>query len=204
LQTLPSAIARQKGKKKQVADGQGATISSDSGLLTHENGSGINYGSTLSVYGDATTTPQNDQAEASSAPSPFRALLVPRVIILMTSYAFIAFIDMSSQVLRPLVYSTSVTLGGLGFDPYRIGMIMGIWGFINAFVQALILGPVIKRFGARKVQIVTQINYVVIMALYPLLTLLARRAGRVDINVWAVMVVQLIFQMSGGIAYGML
>jgi MFS family permease len=136
------------------------------------------------------------------SPSPFRALLVPRIMIIMSSYAFFAFVDMSIQVLLPLVCSTSVPLGGLGFDPYRIGTIMGTWGFINAFFQGFLLGPTIRRFGSRKCYIASQMNLVVIIGLYPLLTSFARRAGRVDAKVWVVLVVQLILQMSSYLAYG--
>jgi MFS family permease len=122
----------------------------------------------------------------------------------MASYGFLAFIDMCIQVLLPLVYSTSIPLGGLGFDAYRIGTIMGTWGFINAIVQGLFLGPTVRRFGARRTFIASQMSFVVILGLYPVIAFSARRAGRVDATVWAVLLIQLILQFSRGLAYGAL
>jgi MFS family permease len=120
----------------------------------------------------------------------------------MANYGFLAFIDMCIQVLLPLVYSTSISMGGLGFDAYRIGTIMGAWGFINAIVQGLLIGPTVRRFGARKTFIAAQMSFVVIIGLYPVMVLSARRAGRVDATVWVVLIIQLILQLSRGLAYG--
>jgi MFS family permease len=120
----------------------------------------------------------------------------------MANYAFLAFDDMCVQVLLPLVFSTSIPLGGLGFDHYRIGTIVGAWGFTNAFVQGFLLGPIVRRFGARKPFIASQMSYAVVIGLYPPLTYFSQRAGRADAKVLVVMVVQLILQMSGSLGYG--
>lgn len=120
------------------------------------------------------------------------------------TYLFLCFIDMSSQVLRPLVYSTSIENGGLGFDPYTIGIIMGAWGIINALLQLFFLGKLIRRFGARKMYILSQINYLISFALYPLLTYLVRRSGTTDAKVWTVLIIQLLFHLTNSMSYGML
>jgi hypothetical protein len=140
----------------------------------------------------------------SEQPPPLSALLIPQVMIPIVTYMLLCFTDMSSQVLRPLVYSTSIANGGLGFDPYKIGSIMGTWGVINVCLQVFFLGRLIRRFGPRRMHILAQCSYVVIVGLYPLLSYFARRAGTVDGKVWAVMVVQLFFSMTNNMAYGML
>jgi MFS family permease len=122
----------------------------------------------------------------------------------MSSYAFLSFIDMCGQVLIPLVYSTSISFGGLGFDPYRIGIIMGSLGILNAFVQLVFFGRIIRKFGARNTFIVAQMAQVVIFGLYPLLTFFARHARRADSKVWAVLIIQLILMTGSAVAYGML
>lgn len=122
----------------------------------------------------------------------------------MSSYAFFAFTDMCCVVLLPLVYSTSISLGGLGFDPYRIGVIMSALGILNSLVQIIFFGPIIRKLGARSTFIIAQIAFVVIIGLYPLLSFFTRRAGRVDLSASAVLSMQLIFQTWIGMAYGML
>lgn len=208
VQTLPSAIVRRKEEKKRYAAAKAANSNPNSttGLLSDDNDiNDINYGSTvidLQSGCNNESTAQRVLTGVAGAPPPLHTLLVPRVMITMTSYGFLAFVDMCVHVLQPLVYSTSIPLGGLGFDPYRIGTIMGAWGLINALVQGLLLGPTVRQFGARKSFIASQISYVASLASYPLLTFFARRAGRVNAKVWVVLIVQLILRMASGLAYG--
>ena len=122
----------------------------------------------------------------------------------MSSLAFLCFMEMSCQVLIPLVYSTSIPLGGLGFDSYRIGIIMGTLGILNAFIQIVFFGRIIRKFGPRTTFIVGQMSHVVTLGLYPLLTFFAQRAGRVDFKVWAVLIIQLFFSTWIIVAYGVL
>ncbi|KAF8228343.1 MFS general substrate transporter [Tricholoma matsutake] len=207
-ETLPSAIVRRKEEKKRYAAAKAANSNPNSttGLLSDDNDiNDINYGSTvidLQSGCNNESTAQRVLPGVAGAPPPLHTLLVPRVMITMTSYGFLAFVDMCVHVLQPLVYSTSIPLGGLGFDPYRIGTIMGAWGLINALVQGLLLGPTVRQFGARKSFIASQISYVASLASYPLLTFFARRAGRVNAKVWVVLIVQLILRMASGLAYG--
>lgn len=179
-------------------------MSSSTSLLPNENSiNAVNYGSTnitpQSV--DAEPATQSSLSGATEAPPLLRTLLVPRIMITMASYGFLAFVDKSVQALLPLVCSTSIPLGGLGLDPYRIGIIMGTLGSISSCFQFLV-GPTIRRFGARKSFIVSQMSWIVVIGFYPLLTYCARRAGRVDATVWVILIIQLTFQMTRGLAYG--
>ncbi|KAF8896549.1 major facilitator superfamily multidrug-resistance, DHA1 sub-family [Infundibulicybe gibba] len=120
-------------------------------------------------------------------PPPLNTLFIPQVLIPLLNYMFLTFTDMSIQALRPLMFSTSIELGGLGLDPYKIGMIMGIWGFINAMIQLNFLSASIRKFGQER--------------LYPILGYLARRSGRMDTMVWILLIIQLTFQMSTYFAF---
>ncbi|RDB26338.1 Protein ZINC INDUCED FACILITATOR-LIKE 1 [Hypsizygus marmoreus] len=202
-ETLPAAVLREKKRKaKAAAQFTDANPSSMTSLLGGENGT--TYGSNGFVealendYTPEVGVPHSSEPDVdpSHAPPPFRALLVPKVLIPLMVYAFLTFVDMSTQVLLPLIYSTSISMGGLGFDPYRIGLIMGTWGVINAVVQLCFLGKLIRKFGPRKIQIIAQSSYVVVLSTYPLLNFFARRAGTVDVKVWAVIIIQLTFAMT--------
>jgi MFS family permease len=64
--------------------------------------------------------------------------------------------------------------------PYDIGLILGICGICNAIVQVLFGGRVIRRFGPRRMFIAGFCALMVEFAMYPLISFLAQRAGRVD------------------------
>lgn len=201
---MPSVVSRQKIKKAQAA-AKAAELdpSSTTRLLGSEHSAC--YGSSGVAPGleiVETGVPQPAGSD-TDAPPPFSALLIPQVLIPLSVYMFLAFIDMSSQVLRPLVYSTSISLGGLGFDPYRIGMIMGIWGVTNVIFQLFFLARAIRRFGPRTMLITGMASYIASLGLYPLLSFFVRSSGRVDAKVWAVIISQLIFQMANYVAWGM-
>lgn len=135
-------------------------------------------------------------------PPPFRALLVRSVLIPISCHLFIVFVDMSIQVLLPLMYSTSIPLGGLGLTEYEIGVTLGIWGSANAIVQVSFLGKITRRFGPRRVCIVGYRSFLLSIALYPVLGFLVRRAGSVNWLVWVVIAVQLSCRMAIYMAYG--
>ncbi|KAG6904689.1 hypothetical protein DXG01_008087, partial [Tephrocybe rancida] len=193
-ETLPSAIIREK--KKQAAADQCATPDSTTHLLLGH--SEQTYSATTITTVEAAETEDDSEDQA---PPPLRDLLVPRVLLTLVGYAFFAFSEMSTQVLQPLVYSTSVPLGGLGFEPYRIGVIMGTWGLIHAVFQLTCFGWLLRHFGGHKIQVFGHFSYCVVLALYPILSFFTRRAGGADGFVWAIIVVQLTFTLSNSVAY---
>lgn len=67
---------------------------------------------------------------------------------------------------------------------------MGICGLSNAFVQILFGGRIIRYFGPRRIFIGGFCALILAFSAYPLLAFLARRAGRIDAAVLAVLVCQ--------------
>ena len=118
------------------------------------------------------------------------------------NYAALAFLDMGYNALLPLFYSTSIPLGGLGLDPYNIGITLGSFGFVNAFVQARFLGPSIRKFGARRIYIFSFPGLFACVSLYPIIRYLAQHFGRINNIVIVCMVIQLSFQMLIFSSYG--
>ncbi|KAG6853283.1 hypothetical protein C0991_005505 [Blastosporella zonata] len=100
------------------------------------------------------------------------------------------------------MYSTSIPVGGLGFDAYGIGIILSVFGFVNAFVQLFLLGSFVRRFGPRNILALAQFSYAINIGLYPLLTFFARRSGRVDWKVWTIIVAQLVSRLTNGMGWG--
>jgi len=142
------------------------------------------------------------ETEVAEASATFWDLLIPQVVLPLVVFMVQAVIDMSVKVLLPLMYSTSIELGGLGFDAYHIGVIMSVWGVINAIFTIMVFGRAIRKFGSRTVHIFCYVTYFVNIALYPLLVHFVQRSGRVDAKVWAVIVLQLACQLGNGVSYG--
>jgi len=189
LQSSPTAIAREKDRQRRALEARNGTVTSTTPLLNRHQ-----------VYGSRENAEGRDIVEET--PATFRSLLIHQVIFPLAVYMVQALVDMSSTVLLPLMYSTSIPLGGLGFDAYHIGVILSVWGVIYAVVMVLVLGRAIRKFGPRTVHIFCYATYFVNIALYPLLAHFVQGSRRVDAKIWAVIVVQLICRLANGMSYG--
>ena len=105
---------------------------------------------------DSEKSGKAEETEVAEAPATFRDLLIPQVVLPLVVFMVQAVIDMGVKVLLPLMFSTSIELGGLGFDPYHIGVIMSVWGIINAIFMITVFGRAIRKFGPRTVHIFCQ------------------------------------------------
>ncbi|EIW57761.1 MFS general substrate transporter [Trametes versicolor FP-101664 SS1] len=120
----------------------------------------------------------------------FRSILVPRVLWAILNYAFLTLLDQSITVLVPLMYSTSIALGGLGFAPFTIGLVQGVGGCVGGLIQIFTFPWFHRTFGARKLYINTYVMYVMVFALFPLESFVTKRAGGVGAVTWALVVLQ--------------
>ena len=170
-----------------------ATI--ESPLIDH--GEMLDYGSTT----DQSSSSSHSELTTTS-PENKSALLDRGLIMIYLNDACLAFLDMGHFVLLPLFYSTSIPLGGLGLDPYRIGILLGTSGVFNAIMQARLLGVLIRKFGARKVYITSFPGLTVCVTLYPIMKQLVQHFERVNYLVIICMVVQLSFYALSFSSYG--
>ncbi|KAJ7655322.1 major facilitator superfamily multidrug-resistance, DHA1 sub-family [Mycena rosella] len=158
------------------------------------------------TYGAITVTDVSTESD-EAAPlvdeelPTMRELLVPRLVVPLLNYGFFCFSQTAFQVLFPLMYSTSIENGGLGFSPYQIGVTRGIWGITNTFCQLFVVARIIRRFGAKRIYIFAFANFTICIGAYPLLNFLARRANKVDSIVWTIVIVQLISNLAISMAY---
>jgi len=160
----------------------------------------IDHGERLD-YG--TTTVQSSPSEPTMMnPDDKPPLLNRGLMMIYLNLVSLAFVDMGHSVLLPLFYSTSIPLGGLGLDPLKIGIALGSFGFVNAIVQAKFLGPLIRKFGARKLYIICFPGLFACITLYPIMRHFAQLYGRVNYIVIVCMIIQLSFQMFIFASYG--
>ncbi|KAJ7895089.1 major facilitator superfamily domain-containing protein [Mycena leptocephala] len=134
---------------------------------------------------------------------PLRDLFIRPVFVALLNHGFLCFCQMSYDVMIPLVYATPIAMGGLGLSPLYIGRIMGLCGFLNIFTQTFLSAKAIRRFGPRSIFITAFCCLSFSFLAYPFLNFFARRAGRVDLAVIIVIVLQMstsfvIFPTFGG------
>ncbi|KAF4571061.1 hypothetical protein EYR36_008388 [Pleurotus pulmonarius] len=185
-ETLPAKIARRRSND---------TVES-AGLLEsdfHHTSYGTDAGSETAARGE----------EIEFKSPPVSSILSSRpILISLTTHAFLSFVDQSHQVLLPLMYSTSIPLGGLGFQPARIGAIMGIWGICNGIFQWLFFAKLIRKFGPRTMFRVSFSCYLVCIGAYPAMSYLTKQAGGIvdskvrDCHYWLISESRPIFSME--------
>lgn len=153
-------------------------------------------------YG-TTKNPTHSPSSSVSERPTLRSMLTSKLTqVIIINYLFLSFTEMAYTVLVPLVYSTRIEFGGLGFNPYQIGMIMGIWGFINAFVQLYLLGTLIRKYGAGLIYKISYASFLICFLMFPVSTHLARRNGDVGVGAYISIAVQLLFQFVIWMGYG--
>ena len=196
IQTLPSLVAK---KKEENVSPCGTSIPDGTTVKTPL----INHGESLD-YGTTTVEVRSSPSGSTITNcSKDKSVLFNRGLILIyLNYAALSFLDMGYGALLPLFYSTSIPLGGVGLDPYKIGITLGSFGCVNAIVQARFLGPSIRKFGARKLYILSFPGLFACVTLYPIIRYFAQHFGRVNNLVVVCMVVQLSFQMLIFTSYG--
>ena len=197
LQTLPSLVAKSNLKNLETASSRDREIRTpdetiETPLINHEER--FDYG---------TITPQSSPFESTTTILENKPTLFNHgLIIIYFNYACLAFLDMSHIVLLPLFYSTSISSGGLGLDPFKIGVALGSFGCVNAILQVRFLGPFIRKFGARKMYLMSFPCFFFCLAPYPIMRYLVQRFGRVNYLVIICMIIQLSFRMSISCSYG--
>ncbi|KAJ7485675.1 major facilitator superfamily multidrug-resistance, DHA1 sub-family [Mycena latifolia] len=162
-ETLPSAIARRKQNERETA-----------------------------TETDPLLPGQNTGLVPCDPVRPLRELLTRPVCIALLNSGVLAFSELAFDCMLPLVYATPIAIGGLGLSSYDIGLIMGIYGISNAAVQILFGGRIIKYFGARRIFNGAFCGQALAFSGYALLSIFAKRAGRIDAVVLVVLVCQLI------------
>ncbi|KAL0945403.1 hypothetical protein HGRIS_000895 [Hohenbuehelia grisea] len=186
-ETAPSIIAqRRSGGNLQNVSPEATSLRADA--------NGADYGAT-----DCGTEPDDDtslrrQTETPPPPPaspPILSVLTRPVCIALANIWILAFTDSCYQALLPLMYSTSIPLGGLGFNPARIGGILAAWGLLNGAVNATMFPFLMGRYGVWVMYCASYSSFFISIGSFPLMSLLVKRSGEFDLRTGAVMILQL-------------
>ena len=158
--------------------------------------------SSSDISGSLEPKSESETSSPERAKPMFRDMFTRALWSTLLNHALLAFVEMAHSTLLPLMYSTSIHLGGLGLEPFTIGLVLGAFGCVNAIGQAKFLGRLIRVYGARKVYIISFACIIMCFLMYPVMSFFAKRAGRVDGIVYTCMAIQLCFQAGIYSAYG--
>jgi MFS family permease len=134
---------------------------------------------------------------------PVRRLLTFSVVISIANYMTLAFLDISVSALLPLFFHMPIAMGGLGLNPVSIGYIMAFYGAGTGTFQVLFFSRLIRRFGTRRVFIMTMATFVPAFLIFPLISLVAKKWG-VSTGVWLLVGWFLFMRFFMDTAYGTL
>ncbi|KAF8875931.1 major facilitator superfamily transporter [Infundibulicybe gibba] len=116
-------------------------------------------------------------------PLPVRDLLTRPVIISISNYMVLAFLEIMLDALLPLFFAMPIRIGGLGFGPSTIGYIMGLYGVGVGVFEATFFAPTTRRFGERRIFLGGIMSFMPMFLLLPVMNYIARRSG-VNLVVW--------------------
>ena len=123
-------------------------------------------------------------------PVPLRALLTRPVVVSVVNYGMIGLLEITAVALIPLIWSTSVELGGLGMSPASIGLWMAGYGFLNGIFQFVAFPLIVGRLGPRRVFIASVLCFFPVYIMFPFENLALRDSGR-GMGIVAVLLIML-------------
>lgn len=133
---------------------------------------------------------EGNPEEVQSRPLPLRALLTPKVLVVVANYATTNLLHMSFTSVLPVFYATSIKFGGLSLDPPRIGTILAAESAANGIFQLVFYARLHDRFGARAIHTNGVSSGILIVILFPVINALARAHG-IGLAVWLCVAIQL-------------
>ncbi|PFH46778.1 hypothetical protein AMATHDRAFT_153861 [Amanita thiersii Skay4041] len=124
----------------------------------------------------------------SSDPVPIRELLVYPVLISVSNYAAIAFLEINLVALIPLFMAIPQSIGGMGASPAVIGIVLGSYGAFLGISQILFFAKIVRRFGERSMFITAMSMYPIIFVLFPTLSMISKNHGPTWL-VWTLLII---------------
>ncbi|KAJ2922837.1 hypothetical protein H1R20_g14256, partial [Candolleomyces eurysporus] len=134
-------------------------------------------------------------------PVPLRDLFVYPVIISISNYVSIAFLNICMNALVPLFFAMPIEIGGLGLDPPTIGLTMGMYGLGCGAFQALFFSPIVRRYGEKRIFMFGVFTFIPMFAMFPVISLVARHYGLCT-RVWILVTIFLSLLAVMDLAYG--
>jgi len=150
------------------------------------------------------TVPKSKPSDAFSVeepPVPLRKLLTFPVVVSVSNYMVMAFLNIALIALMPLFFAIPVKLGGLGFHPLLIGCIFGSYGIFTGLFQALCFAKITGCLGDRSAVIIGTWAYLPVFMAFPIMGIYAQRFG-VTFVIWIIVAVIIVLMAVMDMAFG--
>ncbi|KAJ7911437.1 major facilitator superfamily domain-containing protein [Mycena leptocephala] len=125
-------------------------------------------------------------SKVGCGPLPLRELFIFPVIISISNYGSLSFLNISFAALLPLFLAMPIEIGGLGLPPKTIGLILATYGAITGLFQVSFFSLLVRRFGERRVFLSGLSTCIPIFALFPIMSLIAKESG-LSFMIWIFM-----------------
>ncbi|KAF5379788.1 hypothetical protein D9615_005709 [Tricholomella constricta] len=147
---------------------------------------------------------KNGPIEACSLneqPIALRSILVPRVIIAVGNYAFVALIEIAFRAIQPLFFATPMEFGGLGLPPSSIGIILSVSGALAGVVQVFFFARIYNFLGSKRTFVAGMVSSAPLFLTFPITSFLGRTRGFTTL-LWVMIGVQAILPLGFGVSFG--
>lgn len=150
---------------------------------------------------DDTLVGGNLERTFDDAPLPLRQIIVWPVIISVSNYVSLAFLNICMNALLPLFFAMPIEIGGLGLSPPTIGFLMGLYGAGCGVFQGLFFSRIVERFGEKRVFMFGVSLFIPMFAMFPVISCVARWYGLCT-SVWVLVSVFLSLLAVMDLSYG--
>jgi MFS family permease len=133
---------------------------------------------------------------------PLRQLLSFPVVISVSNYVLLAFLNISATALLPLFLHMPLTMGGLALEPHQIGYIMGVYGGGTGLIQMVFFARVVRRFGVRSIFVWSTSSFIPMFLIFPVISTITKHQG-ISALVWGLIGVIVACLLVMDTAYGM-
>lgn len=130
-----------------------------------------------------------------------RQLLTFPVVLSISSYVLLAFLNISFVALFPLFCAMPVSIGGIGLTPSDIGYIMGAYGVFTGIFQFCYFAKIVEWLGEKRMYGNGIMSFLVLFGTMPAMNWNARVGGPWWVQ-WALMGVVIVAWTIMDMAYG--
>ncbi|PFH51081.1 hypothetical protein AMATHDRAFT_191973 [Amanita thiersii Skay4041] len=134
-------------------------------------------------------------------PLPLCQLFVFPVVVSVSNYVSLAFLEIMLFSLVPLFMTMPPEIGGMGTSQVVIGYILGVQGAVNGVVQTAFFAKVVRRFGERRIFLLSMATFPCMFALFPIMSTISKNNGPTWI-VWALLTIILLLMVVTVTGYG--
>ncbi|KAI1206826.1 MFS general substrate transporter [Annulohypoxylon truncatum] len=154
------------------------------------------------------STNADDDSEATagaprpSSPSTLDLLKAPGVKIVLYNYAHVMLLGFAYTAIVPVFWFTNVQLGGFGFTPLQISLLLGLTGLSQAIWLLLIFPPLTNRLGTNGVLRAAGTAYPFFMVIMPFMNLILYQGTHAaETAFWVLMPILLVLGSGVSIAF---